>query len=338
MEAVPRHGSMIESVALQQAEGDASLTGQIVCTLSEGRYFYGVAGLANSLVRSGFTGSLVVGYRGELPRWLGTPTVEQTLQVYAITPALQLVAVPVAGDWHLNNCKPHFIERVLGELCPQAEVVYYLDTDIVVTHPWSNFVTWSRSGVVLVLDVADSHMSPHHVYRHAWRALAARQGYECRTVTGYVNGGCIGINRAHAGFVTVWRRLMEELEREGADMRKMKNATGRLEFYRMDQDVLNATIMATDIPVALFGPEAMGSFPWVGEILPHAMWHRKPWDRNYIVDALRGFPPGRAHRAYWQHADGPVKPFTTLELSRKRLQLSLGHAIGLLHTRSFRDI
>ena len=42
---------------------------------------------------------------------------------------------------------------------------------------------------------------------------------------------------------------MEELERDGADMRRMKkNATGKLEYSRMDQDVLNATIMATDTP------------------------------------------------------------------------------------------
>ena len=51
---------------------------------------------------------------------------------------------------------------------------------------------------------------------------------------------------------------MEELERDGADMRKMKNATGKLEFARMDQDVLNATIMATDVPLCLLGSEAMG--------------------------------------------------------------------------------
>ena len=38
---------------------------------------------------------------------------------------------------------------------------------------------------------------------------------------------------------------MEELERDGADMQKMKNWTGKLAFSRMDQDVLNATIMAT---------------------------------------------------------------------------------------------
>ena len=121
-------------------------------------------------------------------------------------------------------------------------------------------------------------------------------------------------------------------------MRKMKNASGKLEFARMDQDVLNATIMATETPMALLGPEAMGMFPWVGEVMPHAMWHRKPWDRRYIVDALRGFPPGRVHQAYWAFVDGPIHPFGRFELLAKRAQLKLGHYIGMLHTRSYRDL
>jgi hypothetical protein len=313
--------------------GAAPMDREVVCTLAEGRYFHGVAGLANSLVHCGFAGTLVVGYRGEPPHWFRAPAPG----FYDVSPRLRVQLVPVGGTWHLNNCKPGFIERVLLELHPQAQVAYYFDTDIVITHPWADFVRWAGYGLVLALDVVDTNMSPHHVYRHAWREIAGRLGLPCREVTGYVNGGCVGIGRAYAGFATVWRSLMEELERSGADMRRMKNAAGRLEFYRMDQDVLNATIMATDTPVALFGPEAMGMFPWFGEVMPHAMWHRKPWDRNYVLDALRGFPPGRVHRAYWRHVDGPISPFGGLERRRKQAQLALGTAIGLLHSRSFRD-
>jgi hypothetical protein len=257
---------------------------------------------------------------------------------YAITSSVQLRLVEVAGPWHLNNCKPQFIEDVLCNKYPDSNLVYYFDTDIVVSHSWSSFAEWARSGVVLVLDPADSYMSPHHVYRRAWRNLAAKQHRACRDFTGYVNGGCIGIYREYAEFAKVWSSLMEELERDGTDMRKMKNATGRLEFSRMDQDILNVTIMATDAPIALLGSEAMGMFPWVGEVMPHAMWQRKPWQRNYIFDALRGFPPGRAHRAYWQFVNGPIRPFNAFGLFRKRAQLTAGHLIGLLHSRSVRDL
>lgn len=128
---------------------------------------------------------------------------------------------------------------------------------------------------------------------------------------------------------------MEELERTGVDMQKMKNSTVGIEFSRMDQDVPNATIMATETPIALLGSEAMGMFPWVGEVMPHAMWQKKPWERNYIIDALRGFPPGRVHRAFWDFVDGPIRPFGAWRLRLKRVQLAAGHFIGLLHTRSF---
>lgn len=311
---------------------------QVVCTLADGHYFYGVAALVNSLVQAGFEGAVVVGFRGERPDWLQSFVYDPVLDSYAVTPSVQLRLVEVQRPWHLNNCKPHFIEEILFKKYPNSDLVYYFDTDVVITHWWSSFATWARGGVVLVLDPADSYMSPHHVYRLAWKDLAARQQRLCRDFTGYVNGGCVGIWRPYAEFARVWSGLMEELERDGADMRKMKNATGKLEFSRMDQDILNAAVMASDTPIGLLGSEAMGMFPWVGEVVPHAMWGRKPWRRNYILDAVRGFPPGRAHRAYWNFVDGPIRPFNEFGLFRKRAQLRVGHLISLLHTRSFRDL
>ena len=312
-------------------------TSQVVCTLAEGHYFFGAAALINSLVQAGFEGVVVVGFRGERPNWLGTFARDPVSDSYAVTPSVKLRLVKVRGPWHLNNCKPHFMEEVLFKIYPGSDLVYYFDTDIVISHSWSSFVEWAHSGVVLVLDPADSYMSPHHVYRRGWQDLASKQNHACREFTGYVNGGCVGICRAYAGFASVWSGLMEELERAGTDMSKMKNAQHKLEFSRMDQDILNATVMATDAPISLLGSEAMGMFPWVGEVMPHAMWGKKPWQRNYILDALRGFPPDRAHRAYWEFVAGPIRPFNEFALFRKRAQLVVGRLIGQLHNRSFRD-
>jgi hypothetical protein len=324
----------------ESGSGGAAATraSQVVCTLAEGHYFYGVAALVNSLVQAGFKGAVVIGFRGERPDWLETFAHDLELDSYAVTPSVQLRLVEVAGPWHLANCKPGFIKDVLFKQYPEADLVYFFDTDIVIKHSWSSFAKWVRNGVVLVLDPADTYMSPHHVYRRGWQDLASRQNRACREFTGYVNSGCVGICRAYADFASIWCGLMEELERDGADMRKMKNATGKLEFSRMDQDILNAAVMASDAPIGLLGPEAMGMFPWVGDVMPHAMWGRKPWQRNYIFDAVRGFPPGRVHRAYWEFMDGPIRPFSEIALFRKRVQLVAGHLIGFLHSRSFRDL
>jgi hypothetical protein len=309
----------------------------IVCTLAEGSYFQGAAALANSLVYAGFQGTVVVGYRGVPPQWLETLPPDGMPGVYTLTPHVRLQLVEVPGAWHLNNRKAHFINSVLKNFA-DAETFYYFDTDIVITRHWNTFINWARKGVVLALDIADTYMSPHHVYRQAWRDLSVKRGFACRDVTGYVNGGCVGMTKAHAGFAEVWSSLMEELERDGADMQKMKNWDGPLEFSRMDQDVLNATVMATDTPIALLGSEAMGMFPWAGVVMPHAMFQKKPWLRNYIIDALRGFPPDRTHLAYWQFVNGPIYPFGRSARRLKQLQLKIARLIGLLHSRSLRDL
>jgi hypothetical protein len=310
----------------------------VVCTLAEGSYFNGVAALTNSLVDAGFRGDVVVGYRGSKPAWLAQLKKDHANDVYVVTPQVHLKLVEIPGTWHLNNCKPHFIKQVLLEQSADADLVFYFDTDIVIKHSWDTFVGWARDGVLLVLDVADSYMSPHHVFRRAWAALAAKQGLKCRDFTGYVNGGCVGVHRAYAQFPVVWSALMEELERDGANMKEMKNWTGKLAFSRMDQDVLNATIMATNTPIALLGSEAMGMFPWANMVMPHAMFQKKPWSRKYLLDALRGFPPDRTHLAYWQFVDGPIRPFSRLDLLGKRIRVRIARLIGLLHSRSLRDI
>jgi len=72
--------------------------------------------------------------------------------------------------------------------------------------------------------------------------------------------------------------------------------------------------------------------------MPHAMFHQKPWARNYIFDALRGFPPDHTHRIYWKFVDGPIRPFGELELKRKKTAVAITRLIGFFHSRSFRDL
>jgi hypothetical protein len=329
--AEPR-GDIAETAPICNAARD------VVCTLAEGSYFHGLAALTNSLVAAGFKGSIVVGYRGSKPPWLGKLDKDGTLDSFLVASEVRLQLVEVPGPWHLANYKGHLMQKVFVEIVPDADLVYFFDTDIVIKHSWDTFAAWARQGVVLVLDVADSYMSPHHVYRRAWRALAAKQDRKCRDFTGYVNSGCVGINRVYAEFAEVWSLLMEELARDGVDMQEMKNLTGPLEFSRMDQDVLNATVMATDAPIALLGAEAMGFFPYTGAVMPHATFQKKPWSRNYILDALRGFPPSRSYLAYWEFVDDPIRPFSRLELRKKKIQVAIARLIGLLHSRSSRDL
>lgn len=310
----------------------------VVCTLAEGHYFCGVAALANSLVRSGFRGEIIVGYRGTRPRWLNDLEPDVRPHSWLVSPGVRLCLVEMPGPWHLNNLKPRLISDIFHSIRPDAARVYYLDSDIVIRCPWVTLSDWTRHGVVLVHDVSNTFMPSQHVYRRAWQALAESRGYICRDVTGYMNGGCIGLSRSNADFVRVWADLMEALETEGIDMSRIKYEGGRLEFSSMDQDILNAAVMASDLPVALLGAESMGAYPRRGDIMPHAMFDRKPWVRSYILDAFRGMPPGRTHLAYWTFVDGPIRPFGALTLARKRLMVKIARTIGYFHVRIPRDL
>ena len=308
----------------------------VVCTLAEGTYFCGVAALANSLVKAGFRGDIVVGYRGAPPSWLGDLRPDDASGGYLVAEGVRLRLVAMGGTWHINNLKPRLIAEIFGTT--GAELVYYFDTDVFITGAWETIAGWTRHGVVLVQDVSNSDMPPQHVYRRAWERLALGRGYPVRAVTGYVNGGCIGLSRGNAAFADVWADLMTALEEEGMDMSRIRYEGGRLEFAAMDQDVLNAATMASDIPVALLGCEVMGVYPRRGVVMPHAMFGKKPWIRPYIVDALRGLPPGRVHLAFWNFVDGPIRPFARLALARKRMAVRIAQAIGLLHVRVSREL
>jgi hypothetical protein len=337
---MPQRPGIQQDARLHSSADGSARPVSVVCTVAEGSYFNGVAALTNSLVHAGFRGNVVVGYRGSKPTWLAQLHKDHASDVYVVTPHVQLSLVELPGTWHLANCKALLIKQILLEQFTDVDLVFYFDSDIVIQQSWDTFVEWARDGVVMFLDVADTYMSPHHPYRRAWQSLAAKRGLKCRDFTGYVNGCCLGINRVYTEFAVVWSALMEELERDGVDMQDMKNWTGELAFSRMDQDVLNATIMATNMPIALLGPESMGMFPWGNVVIMHAMFQfrKKPWSRNYLLDALRGFPPDRTYLAYWRFVDGPIRPFNKFKLVRIKIQVKIARLIGLLHMRSLRDI
>ncbi len=307
----------------------------VVCLLAEGSYFRGVAAMANSLVRNGFAGHIVVGYRGELPAWEG-PVIPRPGPAQALTAGVDIQFLAVTNPWHLSNQKPHFLRRVAAELHPDLASLWYFDVDIVLKTHWDAFARWSEAGLVLVLDMAETFMPPNHSFRREWRALGARAGLGYREVSGYMNGGCVGVSAKALGFLQAWETLLDTYAADGADMGRMINRTGKPEYAKMDQDLLNAAVMATDTPFCVLGVEAMDAFP-SANIMSHAMVFAKPWVRNYIRDAITGYQPDPAHKAFWFYADGPIRAFTAVEWRRKMLILRVTKLLGYLKRRTVRD-
>ncbi len=305
----------------------------VVCMLAEGGYFHGAAALANSLARNGFTGHMVVGYRGALPIWQG-PVQPAPGAALTLAPGVDIRFVEIDNDWHLSNQKPQFMLQIAAETQPAS--IWYFDVDVVVKTDWASFARWAEGGLVLVLDMAETFMPPSHVFRRAWRALAELAGLGQRDITGYFNGGCVGVPGGAMDFLRAWVRLLDTYAAGGADMSRMINRTGLPEFAKMDQDLMNAAVQATDTPFGVLGVEAMDAFP-SAEIMSHAMVFDKPWARNYIRDAIIGYQPDPAHLAYWRYADGPIRSFTRAQWRRKMRVLRVTRLLGYIKRRTVRD-
>ncbi len=109
-------------------------------------------------------------------------------------------------------------------------------------------------------------------------------------------------------FLHAWARVLDTFAADGADMSRMVNRTGKPEFAKMDQDLLNAAVQGDDKPrSACWAMEAMDAFP-SAQIMAHAMVFDKPWLRNYLRDAVIGFQPDPAHLAYWPTPTGRSAP------------------------------
>ncbi len=290
----------------------------VVCMLAEGGYFHGAAALSNSLVRHGFRGHIVVGYRGALPRWRG-PVSPAPGPAQAITPDIDIRFVECGGAWNLGNQKPRFLLEMAEQHADFASL-WYFDCDIVLTTAWSSFARWTADAVLLVLDLAETFMPANHVFRREWQALAAAAGLGHRPVSGYFNSGCVGISRGGLGLLQAWARLMQGLADGGGDMSALTNRTGKPEYAKMDQDVMNAAVMAVDTPFNVLGVEAMDAFP-SANIMAHAMVFAKPWQRNYIRDAMLGYQPDPAHLSFWRYADAPIASFTPAQWKAKQRNL-----------------
>jgi hypothetical protein len=309
------------------------MTNAVVCTVAEGTYHFGVAALANSLYRHGYRGRLWVGYRGKLPDWAKDAAGAGFWHELSVADDFKVCFVPTPGPWHLANTKPAFLRRILEDLAPDASAAFYFDSDIVIRCAWGFFTEWTDHGIALIQDMWDPGMLPTHLFKRRWRHHAERLGYRCRDVTGYFNSGFAGVKRTDIGFLSIWEDLLKSIPAAGGDLDRIKLDDPNHLFYKMDQDALNAAILASPAPLVTGGQEMMEIYPW-GEVMAHAMHFKKPWKRSYIWDALNGFPPGRPHLAYWRNVDGPIAPYSGLTRLVKRLDVGGARIIGRLHHRS----
>jgi hypothetical protein len=318
----------------------------VVCTLFEGRYHLGLAGLVNSLLACGFEGDIFAGYRGDLPSWANDAkpiSFEEFpgASSISLTEMSNLIFIPLKTDYHFTNYKPDFMLELWDGPASSVEQMVYLDPDIVMNTSWSNVDVWLKQGVALCEDI-NSPMGQFHPIRSQWRTYFGKHNLvlSFKSIQ-YANGGFVGLSKSNRIFLENWK-LLQELMADSIGGLNRSSLTGQqlneesvgifAPFGKTDQDALNAAVELTDVPASFAGKEAMGFIPGK-TIFPHALGTPKPWDNKPIARAIDGYRPRTVDKEYWKYADGMLKPFGKSKVKQMKRYTKIAAFIGRFYNR-----
>ncbi len=318
-----------------------------VCTLFEGNYHLGVAGLTNSLYQNGFRGSIYVGYKGALPPWASLAKENSLLQwagnkTLQVAEGLQLHFLPIETDYSLTNYKPDFMLKLWDGPAADMDSLFYFDPDIVILRSWLLFEEWANCGVAVSEDV-NSPLAMQHPRRVAWRKYFGDKGISLNFKEGfYVNGGFIGLTKKNLQFLKTWINIQETMAPLIGGLNQsifsrtplttlLKTAGGPfMPFFKTDQDALNAAIEACDQEISFIGKDGMG-FENGFVIMHHAVGRMKPWAWKPFLQSWRGRPPRKIEIEFWNLMDGPVRAFPNKIVKRQKRALRICSAIGRIY-------
>lgn len=306
-----------------------------VCTLFEGHYHLGAAALINSLWASGFRGRVICGLRGPLPPW-SSPSreVENGIRVRDFGEGFEVWFVPVAATIHFTNYKPNFLLEMWEGPAANADTFYYIDPDIVLKCPWQVIERWAEEGLALSEDV-NYYLPRHHPMRKGWIHWLRESGTEISDSNRerYYSAGFIGVPRAAREFLLLWQSTIAKIGKTTGSLALLKQGNAVSLFHTPDQDAMNIALMCSHVEVNGAGWESMDFAPG-GHMLSHAIGSRKPWLGGFIGQALRGYPPSLAHKAFFDHITFPIQVFPPRQKSRMKLALNLGAFIGRFYRRA----
>jgi hypothetical protein len=306
---------------------------QVVCTLFEGHYHFGLGALVNSILNGGFSGLVWAGYRGELPPW--------TTQLRSIGPGLfelpngaQLGFEKLSPGVHFANYKPDFMLHLIRNGTARKQL-WYVDPDITVRCSWKFFERWAEFGVSLCSDITNGSMPVRHPLRCMWVEVARKAGWgePVSPQARYFNSGFVGLGVANASFLRRWKDAIGLVEQSGTDLNAFMPGSREDPFYAADQDALNLTAMYATEPISAIGPEGMGFVPG-GFTMYHSVGSPKPWKKPFLRSALSGVPPSNGDKHFLACARGPIQPYSAGELKRMRVSAALASLIGRFYKRS----
>lgn len=311
-----------------------AIPAQIVCTLYEGHYDCGVGSLINSLHRSGFAGTIYIGYRGAKPFWLGQCQAGADADSFRIEPGIELRLVPLTTDWHLANYKPQFMQQVLRLAGSDPVQIYYFDPDIVVFCSWAFIREWAQDAVALVTDINGPFPSTHPL-RLIWRRFFAGKDLPMnhRQLEVYINSGFIGLPSSCLRMLDEWIAFQDQAFAAIGSKDSYHNHDRTYIFHTPDQDMLNAALERCDCPISVISADAMDFVPG-GYVMSHAIGQPKPWRKKFILQALGGRPPTLPDKRFLAVMERPLRLFSPGMMAWKLISARVGAMIGRFLRRS----
>lgn len=283
-----------------------------ICTITDHSFERGCAALINSLVHHGFRGRFVIGLAGgghTLPERLGAGNAY----------GLDVSFVQLPDRSNVNFHKPHIVSHCFRDL--SIESVFFFDSDIVCCRDWRHFEEWLANGISVCSDVNYLWMPSNHPKRAYYRRALSEIGMPQREIVGYANGGFIGVNRSHVEVIEAWARLIDWFEAEASQ--SWDEWSLKAGFWHLDQDLLNAALMAVSCPISFVGHEGMSFNQAIG-YMAHPIGRRKPWNRGFLKDVIvhgRGMP--LTGRQYWNNVERPIKVTSDMERNLAKIEIGV---------------
>jgi hypothetical protein len=303
-----------------------------VCVLWEKDFHKGAGALVNSLVRAGFHGRVWAGYRGELPPWSRRGTTVGDQHIVSAGAGVEVVFIRLETAVHFTQYKSIWMMRVMTELAPNAEGIYYFDPDVMILASWNFFERWIKLGVAACED-GSYPFNPTHPLIRGMQQYAVSLGHTAWNFPGAsLNGGLLGVSREFLPFLSLWQELLDGIHRDFSIGPHLKLKARTEMFYATDQDALTLAACVSSYPISWVGPDGMAFGR--GEWLTIHAYSPKPWRRRVLRDLLvEGHTPDSALRLYWDLAGKPLQFESPARIKLHRWLIPLAALLGRFYRR-----
>ena len=311
-----------------------------ICTLFEKSHHFGVAALVNSLHKQGFRGDVYAGYRGNLPQWASKAILNASLQwanafTLELNQSINIHFLPIEINSHLAHYKPDFMLRIMNELSKDADSLTYFDPDIVVNCRWSFYEKWISYGVAVVHEITSNDMPDNHPIRMQWKQVISELGKkQTHAIQSYLNCGFCGVARDNIDFIKSWSEACKiAINKYGMSPVQFAAMDRTQVFWSIDQDAFNIAAMSCDCPISEMGPEGM-DFIYGGWAMSHAIGYSKPWNKNYLLSFIKGYPPSSADKKYWLHSNGLLTIYNPVVVKFKKVTMLITSFLSRFYRRT----